>query len=32
MCFDLEEKFVNDFINSPYRDRLLFELKTSKKD
>ena len=31
MCFDLEEKFVNDFINSPYRDRLLFELKTSKK-
>lgn len=31
MCFDLEEKFVNDFINSSYRDRLLFELKTSKK-
>lgn len=31
MCFDLEEKFVNDFINPSYRDRLLFELKTSKK-
>lgn len=31
MYFDLEEKFVNDFINPSYRDRLLFELKTSKK-
>lgn len=31
MYFDLEEKFVNDFINPLYRDRLLFELKTSKK-
>lgn len=31
MCFDLEEKFVNNFINQSYRDRLLFELKTSKK-
>ena len=31
MYFDLEEKFVNDFINPAYRDRLLFELKTSKK-
>ena len=31
MNFDLEEKFVNDFINPSYRDRLLFELKTSKK-
>ena len=31
MYFDLEEKFVNDFINPSYRDRLLFELKSSKK-
>ena len=31
MNFDLEEKFVNDFINPAYRDRLLFELKSSKK-
>lgn len=31
MYFDLEEKFVNDFINPSYRDRLLFELKASKK-
>ena len=31
MHFDLEEKFVNDFINPSYRDRLLFELRTSKK-
>ena len=31
MYFDLEEKFVNDFINPAYRDRLLFELKSSKK-
>ncbi len=31
MYFDLEEKFVNDFINPSYRDRLLFEFKTSKK-
>ena len=31
MYFDLEEKFVNDFINPSYRDRLLFELKTSEK-
>ena len=31
MYFDLEKKFVNDFINPSYRDRLLFELKTSKK-
>lgn len=31
MYFDLEEKFVNDFINPSYRDRLLFELKTSNK-
>lgn len=31
MCFDLEVKFANNFINTIYRDRLLFELKTSKK-
>lgn len=31
MYFDLEKKFVDDFINPSYRDRLLFELKTSKK-
>lgn len=31
MNFDLEEKFVNDFINPAYRDRLLFELKSFKK-
>lgn len=31
MNFDLEDKFVNDFINPSYRDRLLFELRTSKK-
>lgn len=31
MYFDLEDKFVNDFINPSYRDRLLFELRTSKK-
>lgn len=30
MYFDLEEKFVNDFINPLYRDRVLFEFKTSK--
>lgn len=26
-----EEKFVNDFINTSHRDRLLFELKSQKK-
>ena len=31
MCIDTEEKFVNNFINSSYRDRILFELKSSKK-
>lgn len=31
MHFDLEKKFVNDFINLSFRDRFLFELKSSKK-
>ena len=31
MRFDLEEKFVNNYINRSYRNRLLFELKSSKK-
>ena len=31
MHFDLEKKFVNDFINPSFRDRFLFELKSSKK-
>ena len=31
MRFDLEEKFVNDFIDELYHGRLLFELKTPKK-
>ena len=31
MNANLEEKFVNNFINASYRERLLFELKTHKK-
>lgn len=31
MNVNLEEKFINDFINASHRDRLLFELKTQKK-
>lgn len=31
MHFDLEKKFVNDFINPSFRDRFLFKLKSSKK-
>ena len=31
MNVNLEEKFVNNFINASYRERLLFELKTHKK-
>lgn len=31
MYLDLEKKFVNEFINPLYRDRLMFEFKTSKK-
>ena len=31
MYFDLEESFVNNYINPLYRDRLLFEFKSSKK-
>lgn len=31
MNVNLEEKFVNNFINVSYRERLLFELKTHKK-
>lgn len=31
MHFDLEKKFVNDFINPSFCDRFLFELKSSKK-
>lgn len=31
MRLDLEEKFINDFIDTSYGDRLLFELKSLKK-
>ncbi len=31
MYLDLEEKFINNFINKSYSDRLLFELKSLKK-
>ena len=31
VAFGYEEKFVNDFINTSHRDRILFELKSSKK-
>lgn len=31
MNFELEEKFINDYINSSYCDRLLYELKSSNK-
>ncbi len=31
MNFSLEEQFVTNYINKEYQDRLLFELKSSKK-
>lgn len=31
MELDFEENFVNKFINTAYRDRLLYELRSSKK-
>lgn len=31
MNFEIEEKFVKDYINSAYRDRLSFELKSANK-
>lgn len=31
MNFELEEKFINDYINPSYCNRLLYELKSSNK-